>query len=240
MNSKPYYTAYEDRYRAVYDAGIGLWGNSAEDKALRDTLAAWVTSNDLRGKRVIDFACGEGSCGLLLTSLGCQYLGVDISPSALDNARKRLADCKDAELRLLDIVKDTTGEVFDAAIDVMGFHMLVTDDDRRAYLDNVRSQLRPGAPMLFVRQAYRADAYEGEVGTIEDWKAITGEDYDTPQKRTDVSGKEVMIPLLPARAKTMDGYRRELEAAGFAVESIAESEENRAICYSVTIHARRK
>ena len=56
---KPYYHAYEDRYRRVFAAGIPLWGNDPDDPVLVDALTAWVMDNDLIGKTVADFACGE-------------------------------------------------------------------------------------------------------------------------------------------------------------------------------------
>jgi hypothetical protein len=62
MNQKPYYLAYEDRYRAVYDAGIDYWGHSPENTVLYETLKKWVEDNRLQGKKVIEFACGEGAC----------------------------------------------------------------------------------------------------------------------------------------------------------------------------------
>ena len=57
---KPYYHAYEDRYRRVFDAGIPLWGNDPDDPVLAAALTDWVNENNLVGKTIADFACGEG------------------------------------------------------------------------------------------------------------------------------------------------------------------------------------
>src|SRR6185295_14534095 len=43
------------------------------------------------GDRVLDVACGEGRNSVWLASLGCAVQGVDISPLALDKARRLAA-----------------------------------------------------------------------------------------------------------------------------------------------------
>ena len=247
--NKPYYMAYEDRYRRVFAAGIELWGHSPDDEILVHTLAEWVDKNRLAGKTVVEFACGEGAAGVILTKLGVRYRGFDIAPSAVEAARKRLHTAfggrSDASVGLLDMVKEPAGEAetYDAALDCMGFHMLLTDADRNAYLKNARTVLKPSAPMLFFRESYRENAYTGCVESFEQWKEITGDDYSTPQLRScrdGADGKEVRIPCVPARARNREGYCTELERAGFAVENFRIMEQNSAIPFSVSIYARKR
>ena len=76
----PYYLAYESRYREVFAAGADRRGHSPDDETLRTSLEAWVADNRLSGKNILEFACGEGACGVLLSKLGCRYDGVDIAP----------------------------------------------------------------------------------------------------------------------------------------------------------------
>lgn len=240
MNEKPYYLAYEKRYQAVYAAGISGWGHSPDDKILYETLKNWVEANRLQGKKVIEFACGEGASGVILSRLGCIYHGVDISPSAVEKAKETLNGIPNTTVSILDMVKETVGEIYDGALDCMGLHMLITDADRHTYLKNACSVLKENAPMLFFRESYRKDAYEGEVQTFEDWKKISGEDYDTPMKRTSKDGIVCEIPLLAARAKTEKGYREEMMKAGFDVVDFTEMDINEAIPFSVTISVRKK
>ena len=233
-----YYTAYEKRYRAAYDAGIPLWGHGPDDESLAAVLAEWVEINNLAGKRIIEFACGEGSSGVILSKLGCIYHGVDIALSALEKAKYALADYPDASVSLLDMVRETDGGIYDAALDVMGFHMLVTDADRAAYLHNACASLKPGAPMLFFRESYRRDMEEITVSSFDEWVRMSGSDYITPEKR-EMRGKEVWIPLLPARARSEAGYRKEFTGAGFTVEQFEEMEISRQISFSASIYVRK-
>jgi SAM-dependent methyltransferase len=240
MEKEPYYWAYEKRYQAVYEAGISRWGHSPEDTVLYKTLKTWVETNGLQGKKVIEFACGEGACGVILSKLGCIYRGFDISPSAIEKAKEALAPYPNASVAVLDMVREKAPDgPYDAALDCMGLHMLVTDSDRSAYLQNACAILRVDAPMLFFRESYRKNAYEGEVGTFEDWKRISGDDYSTPMKRTSKEGIVCEIPLVAARARTEKGYRAEMENAGFSVLDLIEMDINEEIPFSASIFVKK-
>lgn len=243
--SKPYYMAYEQRYRAVFSAGAQRWGHSPEDAVLRAALTAWVEENHLQGKRIVEFACGEGACGVILSQLGCAYCGVDVSPAAIEKSRAALAEYPNASACVLDMVREQVPGEFDAALDCMGLHMLITDADRANYLRNAYAVLKPNAPMLFFRESYRAEGtYHGVVKSIDEWCKITGDDYETPQLRqvrNDADGRlvDVLIPLVPARAKDEADYRAEMEATGFCVEKFVPMEASSAIVQAASIYVRK-
>lgn len=216
-----YYEKYEQRYKAVYAAGADQWGYTPDDAKLNAELETWVDTHSLRGKKVLELCCGEGGAGVILSRLGCGYHGIDLALSALNTAKRLLAPYPSASVERLDLATETIQGSFDAALDVMGFHMLLTDKDRAAYLRNVCQALKPGAPMLFFNEAYSANGYEGTVDSYEQWLEITGEDYVGAVKKYAKKGSEkveVMIPRMPGRYKRESGYRQELEAAGFIVD----------------------
>ena len=243
--NEPYYMAYEKRYQAVFSAGAERWGHSPDNKVLYHTLKSWVEENNLQGKSIIEYACGEGASGVILSELGCIYHGVDISPSAIEKSKKLLEHYPNATVEVLDMVKESVKGQYDAALDCMGFHMLVTDNDRYSYLKNAYNSLKKKSPMLFFRESYRQDgAYHGVVRSVEEWAQITGEDYKTLQARQvknscDGSVVEVFIPLLPARAKDKNGYIEEFENIGFAVEKFMEMDVSTAIPHSASIYVRK-
>jgi len=235
-----YYRAYEERYRIVHAVTDELWGHSPEDEAFVQTLTDWVNDNRLLGRRVIEFACGEGASAPVLADLGCVYQGVDIAPTAIGIAKKLAGDRANVSFDVLDMVHQSpgTGE-YDAALDVSGLHMLVTDQDRAAYLMNVYEALKPGGCAMFWQESYRRDAYEGEVADIDAWKRETGLDFDTPEKRRIGEGQEVMLKLLPARPKNEAGYRAEMERAGFVVDEFLELGDSDFIALSACIKVHR-
>lgn len=243
---EPYYLAYEKRYQAVFSAGAKRWGHSPDDETLYQTLKSWVEENHLQGKSVVEYACGEGASGVILSELGCVYHGVDISPSAIEKSKKTLKKYPNATVEVLDMVKESVKETFDAALDCMGFHMLITDHDRNLYLKNAYHSLKENSPMLFFRESYRQNGtYHGVVHSIEEWEQITGDDYCTPQlrqvKNTDEDRMvEVMIPLLPARAKDRNQYIEEFESAGFCVEKFVEMNASTNMIHSASIYVRKR
>ncbi|MBR6680774.1 MAG: class I SAM-dependent methyltransferase [Clostridia bacterium] len=243
--NEPYYKAYEKRYQAVFSAGAERWGHSPDDEVLYNTLKSWVEENNLQGKSIIEYACGEGACGVILSELGCIYHGVDISPSAIEKSKKLLQAYPNATVDVFDMVKESAAEKYDAALDCMGFHMLVTDNDRNCYLKNAYDSLKENAPMLFFRESYRQNGtYQGVVHTLAEWEQITGEDYKTLQLRqvrnSDEGGiVEVLVPLLPARAKDKTGYVEEFENIGFDVEKFIEMDSSTAIPHSASIYVRK-
>jgi len=234
-----YYEAYEGRYQAVQSVSRDLfWGHSPEDEELKKYLSVWVSQHDLSGKRIVEFCCGEGGSGAVLASLGCVYQGYDIAPSAIEKAKNTLKNFPDAKVEVRNLVTEALNDnAFDAALDVMGFHMLVVDSDRKDYLANMYRALKPGAPAFFFHQLYRREIYRGPVETFEDWKKISGSDYATPEKREiGDTGRTVMIPLVPGRARMKDDYIEELQAAGFIVDDFMEMGDNRKAPFSCSFH----
>lgn len=236
-----YYRAYEERYRAVRDVGDFIWGHCTDDVQLVAALKGWVGEYGLAGKRVAEFACGEGTGGVLLCGLGCVYEGYDIAPTAVKICRERLKEYPEAKVGLMDMVNERLeADSLDGAVDISGLHMLVTDADREKYLGNVRHALKPGATALFWQESYREDAYEGAVESIDDWMKETGLDFVMPQKRTiGDTGREVMLRLLPARPRSREGYAREFEKAGFEVVWIREIKDSDFMAMSAGILVRK-
>lgn len=237
--NKPYYEAYESRYRAVQAVSPELfWGNSPDDPELNALLADWVGRFALREKSVVEFCCGEGGSARILAALGCKYQGYDLSPSAITKAANVLKGLPDASVATRDLVQEPLPAAsFDAALDVMGLHMLVVDADRRAYLLNMLNALRPGAPALFLYQLYRPDACSQPVDSLADWERINGVDYSRPEARRIGGGEQtVLLPRIPGRARNQAEYVAELESVGFVVDEFSEMPETQKVPSACLLH----
>jgi hypothetical protein len=165
---------------------------------------------------------------------------VDISPSAVNKAANTLKNYPNAAVSLLDMVSRKVVGIYDAALDVMGFHMLVTDPDRLKFLKNTFSCLKNNAPMFFFREMYSEDANDGFINSFDDWLSITNNDYVTPRQlcfQKDGKDVEIQLPFVPGRSKTKDGYAHELSQSGFIVDSLMEMGESRKIPKSISIYA---
>jgi len=223
---KPYYTAYDKRYRAVYAQGVEYWtACPAELAAAESDVRRFLSeANVPPGARLIEFGCGEGFVGALAAAIGYDYTGVDIAGSAIDKARARLAAFGDrVHLHVADILDLSafSSASFDAGLDVSTLHMLVLDADRRRYLREAHRLLKPGAAMLFCRERCQPDAPADWVESYEQWLRLSGDDVDTPEVREawqDGRAVTVRIPRIAARARSPEQYGAEVEAAGFALE----------------------
>jgi len=236
-----YHLLYEKRYQKVYEAGADYWGHTPDDEELTEHLTEWVNRHGLKGKRIIEFFCGEGAAGVILSKLGCIYHGVDIAPSAVQKAKESLKSYPNATVTQLNVVTGKIDCLYDAALDVMGFHMLVADPDRLGYLSNAFSCLKNKAPMFFFREMYAEDADDNFINSFEEWQALVNFDPSTPRNlhfQKDGKDIEIQIPYVAGRSKTKAGYTTELSQAGFIVDSIMETcQSNKVGGDSVSIHA---
>ncbi|NDQ56058.1 MAG: methyltransferase domain-containing protein [Acidipila sp.] len=106
---------------------------------------------DLRGKKVLDVGCGEGSNSILLTKLGAAVTGIDISAESIKVAEKRAQlDGVHSTIHFLCApveIADLAPQSFDMIWGDAILHHLIAE------LDMVMSRLvswaKPGALMLF-------------------------------------------------------------------------------------------
>ncbi|HML46237.1 MAG TPA: hypothetical protein PKE04_05750, partial [Clostridia bacterium] len=110
MDEKTYYLGYEDRYQRVFAAGGDCWGHAPTNKGLTQVLTEWVETQGLCGKRVIEFACGEGASGVILSRLGCVYHGVDVAPTAVAKAKDALKGFPEARVSRLNMVLEAVAD----------------------------------------------------------------------------------------------------------------------------------
>ena len=219
---EPYYSAYEKRYKAVYEQGIPYWTAFPDElAAVHGSVDRFLTSYDIPADgHVTEFGCGEGFVGDLIAGRGLRYTGIDLSRSALAKAGERLhrfgtrAALVHGDLTKLSMLSDSS---FDAGMDVRCLHMLVVDADRKKYLAEARRVLTDDAATLFV-EGLNDHASDHAIEDFEDWLAHSKIDIDTPEDRPAwVEGREatIRLPRIPARSKSVVQYQREMSEAGF-------------------------
>jgi pimeloyl-ACP methyl ester carboxylesterase/SAM-dependent methyltransferase len=135
-------------------------------------MRALADAGAIRG-RVLDVGCGTGEHVLMCAALGLDATGVDVAPAALraaeDKARERGLSARFAlgdALRLTDL-----GQTYDTVLDCGLFHVF-DDDDRAAYVNNLRSVLVPGGRYLML---CFSDQEPGEQGP----RRVTRDDITT-------------------------------------------------------------
>ena len=221
---KKYYEAYEDRYRRVYAQGVKYWtGDPDEIATVTGHLDEFLqfAGTTPASDSIIEFGCGEGFLGEHLLRKGYSYLGIDLSPSALHRARSRLPG-NDSSFMIGDItnMRDMQIGSFDVALDNYCLHMLVTDEDRRKYLAEIHRVLKSDGHAWF-HEIGQPNPFKDEIQSLEDFLARYPVDLATCEARDAYTQGEkttVYLPRIPARFNNCDGYREELEGAGFEIQ----------------------
>jgi SAM-dependent methyltransferase len=104
-----------------------------------------LADRGLLSGRVLDSGCGTGEHTLLAADRGAEAVGVDISPLAIEMARRKAAERGlAARFEVADALNlGSLGLTFDTIIDSGVFHVF-DDSQRSRYVTSLGSVLRPG------------------------------------------------------------------------------------------------
>lgn len=144
-------TAPVGRIRATVRAG--------RDR-MRGTLLDWLPS-DLRGVRILDAGCGTGALAMAAAGRGAEVVAIDISPSLVEVAQRRVAELDDLpgkggriDFRSGDFTDEALGE-FDYVVAMDSLIHYTRDDAVRVLRDwSVRTRrallftFAPSTPLL--------------------------------------------------------------------------------------------
>jgi cyclopropane fatty-acyl-phospholipid synthase-like methyltransferase len=100
--------------------------------------------------RVLDIACGEGRNAVWLAKLGCEMVGVDISPLALDKARRLAAQHAVSPTLVEGDIRQWHWQAgqFDAVLAI--FIQFAAPEGRSALFEGMCKTLKPGG-LLFLQ-----------------------------------------------------------------------------------------
>lgn len=235
QDNKSYYTAYENKYRTVYEQGIKYWSNFPHE--INDVFRTVDYFFDYIGlsknNRIIEFGCGEGYLAGYIASRGFNYTGIDISGSALDKAKSRCRDhCENISFIQGDITRaqQFISTTYNAAVDISCLHILVLDKDREDYLMNANKIISGEGHMLFCRELYNPKATDLKFSAYKEWLLHSGQRVDENEIHEAVcDGKSVRvsIPVIAARPRSIKQYREELNRHNFNLIKIISKDRDR-------------
>ena len=90
-----------------------------QDQAVRTgMLDSWMLDalGDVRGRRVLDIGCGEGRFSRLLTGLGAEVTGIDLTESLIERARSLAVGGDNYVMGDAETLDGIADESFDLAI----------------------------------------------------------------------------------------------------------------------------
>jgi SAM-dependent methyltransferase len=154
-------------FDAAY-AGTPPWDIGRPQPALNELFDAGEVSGP-----VLDAGCGTGELALLAASKGLDATGVDLSPRAIDIARRKAAERRlSVRLEVGDALDlRFLGTTFATVLDSGVFHVF-SDDDRARYVESIHQILEPGGRLYMLSFS---DAEPGEWGP----RRVRREELDT-------------------------------------------------------------
>lgn len=163
---KKYYDDHEGAYRTIREKGeFGWQAPTLEDfkKSMATDLVASVVKrhfNTTSGKIALDLGCGTGPTAQTLHSLGFKTTGIDISPTAIELAKKMN---QEVHFEVADVLS-YQGK-FDFIYDSHCFHCIVLESDRRAFLDTIKNNLLAGGAAFIDTMVWR-EGYKCGIKTL--------------------------------------------------------------------------
>ena len=197
---RKYYEAYDDRYRQVHGQNL-QWFASSPSPIVGEILDRYHW-----GGRILEIGCGEGRDAGWLMERGYDVLATDVSPAAIEYARKRFPAFGD-RFRTLDCLTEQLAEKFDFIYAVAVIHMLVPDEDRDGFYRFIRDHLTDGGGALICTMG------NGETAVASDISKA----FDLQERAHEPTGRTVRIAGTSCRVVPWETFLAELARNGLCV-----------------------
>jgi SAM-dependent methyltransferase len=142
----------EDPARAAYDSLAPFYERYTHDYEYDRWLSAIeavLLEHGLRGRRLLDVACGTGKSFMPMLERGYEVTACDISPAMVERARELVVG-SDANVLVADMRELPVLGRFDLVTSLDdALNYLLTDDELRMAFEGVARNLRPGGLFAF-------------------------------------------------------------------------------------------
>ena len=150
---KSYYHAHESAYQQIKSNGYVGWGNAKTLNDLGDDVTKQYLLDTVKrffpvpqGKTALDVGCGTGTTAFMLSQLGMNVTGIDISETAIAMG-KDLANQQGLNINFIrgDVLElEKLNQKFDVIYDSHCLHCIVFEDDRMKVLTGAKKSLSEG------------------------------------------------------------------------------------------------
>jgi len=140
---RPYYEAYDERYKQVHGRSLRWFGEDASPIVAQVMEAYGINKHH----KLLELGCGEGRDAAALLRQGYDLTATDVSPAAIAFCKKQLPNYVNS-FAVLDCVRGTWPHRYDFIFAVAVVHMLVTDEDRDGFYAFIRNHLQDGGVAL--------------------------------------------------------------------------------------------
>lgn len=202
MEKRPYYEAYDDRYRQVHRENLE-WFSRNPSPIVGQVMEQFGVGSE---SKILELGCGEGRDAIALLERGFDVLATDISPEAIAHCR-RIAPTFSDHFQVLDCIGGKLNRQFDFIYAVAVIHMLVDDGHRKGFYQFIRNHLKDGGIALICTMG------DGEIQRKSD---ITNA-FSLQERTHEQSGKTLHIASTSCRMVDFPTFRTELARNGLTV-----------------------
>ena len=220
-----YYQMHEQVYKGLQEQGFISWDKDTDlekiwSHQINTTLKKFLDQQAicLQNLEVLDLGTGTGTCALFCAREGSYSLGVDISKTAIDMARKNNDNLKlNAEFIEADILNLKLARKFNLISDSSLLHCLVGADDRTTFYEVVKEHLEVSG-LFFIHTMVESDdmsrLLENKYFRLQDEVLYSLGIKDINDGRILFDGKS----YFPHRTiLKQDNLLKEIEAAGLSI-----------------------
>lgn len=202
---KPYYEAYDERYRTIHAMGH-RWAGDVPTPIVMETIQKYEVDP---AEPMLEIGCGEGRDALPLLKQGMNLLATDVSPEAIEFCRKqdpRFAD----RFQVLDCLRSGETRRFGFLFSVAVLHMLLLDADRSGFYRFVREHLTDDGVALICSMG------DGEREMMTDpGDAFRLLEREHPSGRVRVAGTSLRMVSFPRFERELAGGGLQILEKGF-------------------------
>ena len=197
---RKYYEAYDDRYRQVHGQALQWFADSPSP------IVGQILERHAVDGRILEIGCGEGRDGGFLMERGFDVLATDVSPAAIDYARKRFPAHAD-RFAVLDCLTAQLEEKFQFIYAVAVVHMLVPDEDRDGFYCFIRDHLDSDGIALICTMGNGEWQLQSDISTA----------FDLQERVHEPTGRTVQIAGTSCRMVNWDTFLGELSRNGLSL-----------------------
>jgi len=199
---RKYYEAYDDRYRQIHSQNLQWFYDDPTSIVLETIKEYGITQS----QKILELGCGEGRDAYPLLQRGFDILATDISPAAIEYARKKRPEFQE-NFAVLDCVSGDMEEIFDFIYAVAVVHMLVENEDRDAFYTFIHDHLSPDGIALICTMG------DGEMERQTDIHTA----FDLQNRTHEQTGKQVQVASTSCRMVNFETLHAELSRNGLCV-----------------------
>ena len=198
---RKYYEAYDERYKTVHEKEMS-WFTGEPSGIVTDIIAKYKIDKTME---ILEIGCGEGRDAKILLQQGYHLLATDVSEEAIKYCKKSYAGFAD-NFCVLDCVREKLPKTYDLIYAVAVVHMLLLDEDRKAFYQFIYEHLTKEGIALICTMG------DGETERQSDMKTA----FELQER--ECRGEKILVAGTSCRMVSFRSFEKELTDNDFIIQ----------------------